>query len=291
LNNLRQIGIAATNLEAATGRLPHIFFEKGPGQPNYGSDRGPFVMLLNYIDETNRADQFDKKYSTFAVQHAEPILTTPVVFRCPTSSQTTLTNLSDRFGGADVGGHNSMTCDYACNTGYVAHIDNGIPFRRFPGPVQFDILGISKSYSTRNVTDGASNTLLCFESSFGEIRYTNGLVGDVNLNGIGKFKLKVNDSHIYESAGIGSSKAYLYSWAGLRAGSIVVYDSAGGIGSIKSGSLFFRTINVENSDGSNVFSLHPQICGVVRVDGSTEMLSENIDPLVMVSLATAHNSD
>ena len=169
-DNLRQIGLASIHYEETNRVLPHMQFDGIPEDPDYGFDAGPFVLLMPWLEMGSSFSRLASDQSVFAVQNKEFIEHTPTIFQCPSSSIAQLTNIGDRFGGTSIDGKNSSTCDYAGNAGYVVDIHQGVQFHRFPGPFEFNIPNVSRAYSSADLTDGLSNTILCWESSFGKIR-------------------------------------------------------------------------------------------------------------------------
>jgi prepilin-type N-terminal cleavage/methylation domain-containing protein len=59
-NNLRNNCLAALNFESANGVLPGRFFNDFTESPNYKYDRGPFVQILPFLENSNKASGFAK---------------------------------------------------------------------------------------------------------------------------------------------------------------------------------------------------------------------------------------
>ena len=57
-NQLRQIGLAVLNYEAAHQALPGTWFDRPLDAPSPPLDRGLFVQLLPYLEQTNLSDNF-----------------------------------------------------------------------------------------------------------------------------------------------------------------------------------------------------------------------------------------
>src|SRR5438552_3031016 len=64
-NNLKQIGLAAHNYESANGYLPPNHGTVVVSGVTYSNDASPQALLLPYIEQANKYNQFDFNYRTW----------------------------------------------------------------------------------------------------------------------------------------------------------------------------------------------------------------------------------
>ena len=83
----------------------------------------------------------------------------------------------------------------------------------------------------------------------------------------------------------GSTKAYLYCWAGMRSGTVQAYSEYNVIGSPRSDSRYHRTINVANDVGQP-FSRHTGGVNVVFADGSLRFISSDTSALIIFAMVS-----
>ncbi len=279
-NHLRQLGLATQNYESTTQFLPGPWFNAPPDSPQYNSDRGLFVQLLAYIEETNRDDQFRAASTTFDPANAA-LLSEPIgLMWCPSASSdpVLLTEIASTFSGPAVPGLSAVTCDYTGNGGYIPSVPTDPALTDGPIGAQIPGSGIPKESMART-SDGLSNTLLFWESIGSAIITGSGTVElDVNGAANSSFVLSIYGppAVAYPSSGAASSKSYLYSWAGIRLGNM--RESSG------------RVVNVGNAAGQPC-SRHPGGANAVLVDGSVRFLPRDLSPDVGFALASSRGQE
>ena len=278
-NHLRQWTIAALAYESAFEYLPGPWFNAPPDQPSYKKDRGLFVQMLPYIEQSNADDQF-KNTSTFDPSNGPNLINETRLFSCPSAAgPSMLTNIAERFSSSSTAGLNSTTSDYVGNGGYV--VPNGSPpptnLNLLDGPIGVQIAGLTTPTRLSQITDGLSSTFLFWDSLGSVIAFPVGgsdLELETNGNALGSFTLVADASKglVYSSVGQASSKSYVHSWAGVRIGNIV---SIGG-----------QTMNASNTLGEP-YSRHRAGCNFAFADGSVRALHESTDQQFMFALASS----
>ncbi len=228
-NHLHQLGIAAQSYESAWQFLPGPWFNAPPDSAAYRSDRGLFVQLLPYIEETGRDEQIRTAPTTFDIANVG-VLAVPIgLLSCPSADRepVLLTDIATLFSGPSVTALDAVTCDYTGNGGYNPTIPTNPALADGPIGAQIPGSGIPKETMART-SDGLSNTLLFWESiGTAIIPGSGGLELDVNGGAKSSFVLSLYGppAVAYRSTGVASTKSYVHSWAGLRLGNI--RESAG----------------------------------------------------------------
>ncbi len=279
-DNLRQLGLATQQYESTCEHLPGPWFNAPPDSSQYHEDRGLFVPLLPFIEETNRNEEICAAPTTFDAVNS-PVLSEPVgLLSCPSASgaPVRLTEIASLFSGPGVPGNTAVTCDYIGNGGYIPSIPTNPALTDGPIGAQIPQSGIPRENMAR-ISDGLSNTLLFWESIGGAIINTGGAPEfDVNDAAESSFVFSIYGPPVvmYPSVGVASSKSYLHSWAGLRIGNL--WESSG------------RVVNVGNTAGQPC-SRHPGGANAVLVDGSIRFLARNLSPEVGFALASARGRE
>ena len=279
-NHLRHWAMGAHSYETAFEYLPGPWFNAPPDQPEYAQDRGLFVNLLPYIEESNLYNALRATPSTFDVANQANLPIDLKLFSCPSGpGPTRLTDIAERFSLAATMGLDATTSDYVGNGGY--KLPAGSPILPNPnvtdGPIGVQIRGIARPTRVTDIHDGLSNTFMLWESLGNSVVYPGaGPSGEleINANALGSFALVVDAAQglVYNSIGQPSTKSYVNSWAGLRLGNIADFNG--------------QTINVGNTSGEP-FSRHPAGCNFAFADESVRMINESTSRDIMFGLASA----
>jgi len=278
-NNLRQIALATLDYEGTRRRLPGPWFNAPMDTPDYRCDRGLFIQLLPFIEQSSLSYQMTSAPTTFDLTNANELSAQLSLLHCPSAdAPRALTDMARLFSSPSLPGLNSVTCDYIGNGGY---FPAGAGSDRIPnpnhvdGPIGVQIDGTAASaIRLAQVSDGLSNTFLYWESLGAKRILPNGLELDVDQTAVQSFVLFVQPFSriVYVSTGQPSTKSYFHSWAGLRIGTVYAHGG--------------KVVNRSNESG-DPFSRHPAGCNAVRVDGSVHFVSDAINPEVMFSLVSA----
>ena len=277
-NHLRQLGLATQSFESTFEFLPGPWFNAPPDSAVYASDRGLFVQLLPYFEQSNLYDHLRGKVTTFDPANTLYLSDRLNLLSCPSASDpVVLTEIATLFSEVGVPGHSAVTCDYIGNGGYIPAVPTNPALTDGPIGVQIPGSWIPRETMSRT-SDGLTNTLLFWESIGSVIIPSWGQELDVNNDAKTSFILSVYGppSVAYASNTVASSKSYFYSWAGLRLGNL--QESNGCV------------INVGNCAGEPC-SRHPAGANAVLVDGSTRLLSRDIAPEIAFALASARGRE
>ncbi len=150
-NNLKQIGLATHNFADSNGHLPPPKLDN----TTFSALGSTFVVLLPYLEESNRFDQYDMAKSADDPTNL-PITGEPIsVYLCP-SMQLPRT-IPERACGEKLGPGSYMISSRT-EYGKYAHLDGA-----------FDNPSSNHAYSLdyRQITDGTSKTLLVGENDYG----------------------------------------------------------------------------------------------------------------------------
>ena len=280
-NHLRQLGLATVNYESTFEYLPGPWFNALPDSAEYTSDRGLFVQLLPYVEESNLYDQLRSAPTTFDLANQNVLAEHLAILSCPSSAANPalLTDIAGLFSGPSIGRLNSVTCDYIGNGGYTPSSPVDPALTDGSVGVQISNSGIPKEQTAR-ILDGLSNTLFIWES-IGSVIIVSGSGNvelDVNTQAAASFTLGIYGapSLSFPSNGIASTKSYIHSWAGLRLGNI---RDVGG-----------RCVNVGNQIGEPC-ARHPGGAYSVLLDGSIRHLPRDLDPQIAFGLASARGRE
>lgn len=283
LNRIRQIALASSNYQSANRHQPCPWFNDTIASGNYREDKGLFVQILPFLEASSRYSLFQRGIPSVSLANAAGFHDCPTILRCPSVPiDAILTNVADRYSGPSVEALNISTCDFAGNLGFWETSTSSMK-----GMFQIDVGPQRQSKQSTVVADGLSNTIYFWESSGDALLLSTGVRKEFDTGVEDRFL--INSGGMGESTGIASTKTYVYSWAGMRVGTVSVYDDVGGQGTLGNG-LFHRTLNVTNSRLSPR-SLHPRLCGIALGDVSTRMLSDAIDASIVVALTTASGSE
>lgn len=282
-NNLTQICLASLVREAALKDLPGAYFNHRPDEVGYSSDIGLFVTLADYLEQSPISSQSSLGKTTFESIRFDGIEEGFPVLRCPSAySRSLLTLAARRFSGTGDSLLNIGTADYSGNGG-ARYAPDLVKF----GAVRARIKGLTQRRRLSDITDGSSNTILFWESCGDRFRQPKSLKDlDFDSNVQDSFSLIVSTTPnlLITSNGAASTKSYLFSWAGIRTGTLMPYDLNGDFRNPLLGFSPLRTINVAN-DLNQPFSRHSGLCNFGFVDGHVEAISDSIDAIVALRLA------
>ena len=269
-SNLRQLVVAALNLETVARHLPGSFMNAHPESVDYRSDRGLFITLLPYADGLELYSRFDLAVPTNSQNNKSLLRAVPSYLQCPSASEReVLHDMSGHFSGPIVPELNGIACDYMGNGGC---LDNGtIEF----GVIRARVGKLTRERRFSEITDGSSHTLLFWESVGGYLRrFGSGTKASIDRDcqSTIEFSLDSSDRNLLRSRTQASSKSYMFSWSGFRTGMMQAYKG--------------RVANVSNEYGG-LFSSHVAIVPCCLSDGCIRLLSDSIDANVAIALATA----
>ncbi len=281
-NNLRQLGLAAMGFENSHGYLPGPWFNAPPDSPEYHADRGLFVQLLDFTEESSRSAVFRLVHTTHDLKNVPMLVDPAQELHCPSASgpPAVLTEIASVFSGPAVPGLRTATCDYIGNGGYAPIHDIRKNPSLYDGPIGVQISRSSLPKETpARIHDGLSNTLLFWES-IGNTRILDGGHSEVEINSFAKERFGVlavgPPIVLLRSFGAPSTKSYHHSWGGLRIGNMREVEG--------------RVINIGNTNGEPC-SRHPSGASAVLADCSTRMLSRDIAPEIANALASSRGVD
>ena len=274
LNNFRNLAIGAQSFEAAHRHLPGPVLNAHPSSGMYYSDMGLFVGMLPFMEQQSLYGRFNTNVPSNAIPNKQLIAQRPSILKCPSSGESEMMHdMAGYFSGPAVAGLDAPSCDYVGN--------HGVFFKNqtdaIPGSIRVRIGTIVKEHKISEIVDGTSNTLIFWES-----------IGDSLYQGVFKTKADLNCPDSFRYMVIGSQrfnmysntkasyKSYMFAWSGFRCGSI---DSSA-----------VRLINFSNDIGQP-YSSHISVLPIARIDGSTDLLSQAIDPTVLIGLATSSGAE
>ncbi len=275
-NHLRQLTLASQNYESSHRHLPGPWFNAPMDTAAYTQDRGLFVSILPFVEQTNLANEIKAAPTTFARANNESLSIVLELLQCPSAEgPAILTNIAEFFSGPPINGLMSVTCDYTGNGGYKPN--EPVHYRATEGPIGVQIPGFpdGSKIGLAKISDGLSNTVMFWESMGGKL-VSNGAELDIDQYAPMTTFLTVSATVGFINEGQAANKSYWLSWAGLRLGNVKDHNG--------------QSINVTNSLGEP-FSRHPQGCNTARVDGSVHFVSELVDPHVLFALASAAGSE
>jgi prepilin-type processing-associated H-X9-DG protein len=287
-NRLKNLSLAAINLESAERHLPGAFFDHHPDESEYIADRGLFVSMLPYMEETSLFNRFDQAVPSSSPNNRQVLLLRPALLACPSTGESArLSNMAAKFSGTSVPDLTGMACDYVGNDG--AYIDRKPSF----GAVRVRVGGLVRERRLREITDGLSNTLLFWESAGDKLHFADRRkAADMDTEATANFGFMIdaeNRRTLYSNTQA-STKSYLYAWTGLRIGGMAGYDTSGQISFPSEGRTGLRVVNIANDIGQP-FSMHAGGCNFSHVDGSVKFISQSVTELVLMSKATASAGD
>ncbi len=285
-SHLRNLGLAALQVEALGRHLPGPYFNAHPATPEYDYDMGLFVSLLPYLEDGKFYDRFDRSVPTNAPENRNVLLTCPSILQCPsTSDSARLIGLAPRFSDVADPTVSGVACDYVGNDG--TYLSGKPEF----GTIRLRIQGLVKERRMKEITDGASQTLLFWESTGDRLKLPGvDFLVDMNRHAPTSFLFHVDSvvRHSLISATQASSKSYLYAWTGFRIGVVVPYDANGGVAAEPSAVV--RAINVANDLGQP-FSSHVGKLPCGFADGSVLCQSSAMEPTVLMAQSTASGAE
>jgi len=290
-NNLKQLGVAALNVESASRRLPpSVFLSLGmppgtngqPGFPYPGVVHSWVVALLPHMEQQAVSDAYDRTLPWMSSPAVVPgtadnqaVIRTPLPsLVCPSSPGGGDRTVSGTFSFvASFPYQRLAVTDYATNSsinpgsitffGYPAGTQQSAlqgamrPTARGAGVAAGLVAGVSVQEATRiaDITDGTSATLLVCESA-GRPTFTIGRSAQTSR--------QLNDG------GWGHHEND-YALDGAIAGTATAPGNC--------------VINCHNDN--ETFAFHPGVAGHVFANGSVRFLADSITPQVYAALITA----
>ncbi|MDC0284087.1 DUF1559 domain-containing protein [Mariniblastus sp.] len=240
MNNVRQLGIALHNFESAFKTFPPAFTD---GHSWTG-------IVLDYIEQTNVADLYDRNYPWHHAKNQDAIATVVPMFLCP-SNPNGRPFYHDKIGNGKI----SAVMDYAAITGVAS-----VVYRAgYAQPVSSSKGGLSggKGTQIRDIRDGLSNTLMITEDAGRPVHHVSTGFGPDNLR-VGGGNLSVFNARV-RGAG----------WAD-NVNTIPVHGfSADGL-------TCPGPVAVNATNNNEAFSFHPGMAIGLYCDGSVSGVHESI---------------
>ena len=252
-NNLKQIGLAALNYEAAFGAMPPR------RNMTAGNRRGWGPTILPYVEQESLQGRyrFDKDF--YAPENAANIAVSLPLFLCPSGTGprmiTVVQNGVTSHGAAgDYFGPNSFSSSKYGNPA-------------LSGNVQITAMDdIIRRRRLADITDGLSCTMLVTEQA-------------------GRAAFYILGRPQASNAGLSQAQSW-GPWASYQVFQVEVF---GADGITKDGPGGPCTINCNNSQG--VYSFHPAGAEAAFVDGSVHFLSESLDANILIALVTINGGE
>ncbi|MDP1561337.1 MAG: DUF1559 domain-containing protein [Pirellulaceae bacterium] len=273
MNHCRQFAIANQNYAGIHQKFPRVWSNARWDSPDYTADRGLFVVLLPYLEMESLYHEFDVSTYAHSPVNQAARAKVPSFYQCPSGlGLAELQNVSERFDGTGIAGNLSRTMDYTGAGG----VDAGLL------PSNARTSSGATGARLAEIRDGLSNTILGWESS-GD-RFYRTVPGDTGPILIATDFPGMRGICIAETYGVycttkpASVNAFLFSWAGWGAGTIMGYSPDGAL--IHPNQPGVQTINKSNVSNAP-FSQHPGGVHVWMGDGSTRFVSEEIDSQVL----------
>ena len=253
MNNVRQIGLALLNYEAAMGSLPAGYQKNGSW----------LTQILPHLEQKNLYDIYDFNKPWGHADNATAISTRVPTFVCPsTPNPERLDKLPS--------GRLAACSDYCAIGGvsikfYLAGYADLIGSRA--GAMQW-----KKRVELRDVRDGLSNTLVVAEDAGRPIHYVWGGIGPDNVNNGGP-NINVVNGRVDGAA-----------WASWQ-NFIAVHG-------FTNDGLYVPGPNVINCTNNNeVYGFHPGVVVGLFLDGSVRAISESTDPQTFANMITRNGND
>lgn len=240
MNNVRQLGLALHNFESAYKTFPPAFTD---GHCWTG-------IILDYMEQTDVADLYDRDYSWNHAKNQDAISTVVPTFLCP-SNPNGRPFYHDKIGNGKI----SAVMDYAAITGVAA-----VVYREgYAEPVKQSKGALSggKGTQIRDIRDGLSNTIMITEDAGRPVHHLSTGIGPDHLR-VGGGNLSVSRARV-RGAG----------WAD-RANAIPVHGfSADGL-------TCPGPIAINATNNNEAFSFHPGMAIGLFCDGSVSGVHEAI---------------
>jgi prepilin-type N-terminal cleavage/methylation domain-containing protein/prepilin-type processing-associated H-X9-DG protein len=265
LNNLKQMGLAILNYESARNYYPrgrwnlnptdtskHAVADRSAGKSN---DASWAVVVLPYAEEQNIASQYDLKKEWFHTDNRPPVSYPLTIFVCPSVPELSRVDVNFTSAAKPAAG------DYGCINGVGTGVWNAHPeLGPYPsvasgGEDNPHVIGVLTKAMLRSpcrakdITDGASKTVMITEDAGRPDPYTDGHPG--NVSGL----------LIPLSTGAG--------WADPDSGFTMNSDPA-----------------INHLNDSEIYSFHSGGAHFCFADGSTRYISSSVDAVVVVALVT-----
>ena len=178
MNNVRQLGIALHNFESAFKTFPPAFTD---GHSWTG-------IILDYVEQTNVADLYDRDYPWHHPKNQDAISTVVPTFLCP-SNPNGRPFYHDKIGNGKI----SAVMDYAAITGVAPVVYSA----GYAEPVSSRKGGLSAGKGTqiRDIRDGLSNTIMITEDAGRPVHHVSSGFGPDNLR-VGGGNLSVFNARV-----------------------------------------------------------------------------------------------
>ena len=277
MNQMRQLSLALHNYESALQHFPPSRLEPDDNPIPSGITANPgaetafqswTTLILPYIEQSNLGDNFDFGEAWFGPGNSQIIQTQLELFKCPASPTRDGTDPYHVIGAAagDYGTINEVRPKvYTDVLGVVAP----------PEEARLGVLSKLQRNKINSITDGLSNTFMLAESAgHPEVWVKGNRMTDAEFETFldnGEDKVVRHNGQLVPTEGVG--------WADPDCGFSINGAIANGLD--KHGPLMINAINI-----SEVYGFHAGGATFATADGSTQFVSETIDPRAFAERCT-----
>lgn len=262
-NNLKEIGLAALNVENATGALP--FLSMRPYSSGTTTN-GWMVKLLPALEQVELFDHYNPDLDWYDSANEEVGATRLKIFECPTSmiAQRVVSGQGNGSPWPTTATYRGATTDYVASGGLCGGM---VPAYAPSGTdtLNCGAMALNQGWRISDIPDGASNTLLVYEMSGRSQTWRGGVVDETH----GKHSGNLNTCGVWTAPNYSGYRSFTYD--GLT--------QPGPCG-----------INCSNYTGA-MFSFHPDGINTTFVDGSVHFLRQATDVYVLVALITRKGNE
>lgn len=247
-NNLRQLGIALHNHIDARGGLP-------PCRSTKPVQRGSFIDLLPYIEQSNVHEQYDFS-KPFTDPDNNAVVLLPIsIFQCPSSAEPAERQVQLATGPTVA---QLIPDRYGAPTDYYVRVDQ--EFTNSQGVAAVPAMESNRITPIRKITDGLSHTIGSDEISGRPQKYIRAV----------------------RQEGLSTTQPGWAAWSALNALRVVGYSADGTVEGSATEGQFECIVNCSNDQGT--YSFHPGGAHVLLLDSSVQFVAEDVQVDLMMAL-------
>jgi prepilin-type N-terminal cleavage/methylation domain-containing protein len=269
-NNLKQIGLALHNYAETHSAFPQetYYAQRSDGVQYYSCW---VSQLLPFFDQGALQNKYNYNYSFFADENRSIVETKLTLFECPSTpggvQMTPEFRVRNGLPFTVLTNRGAISADYAATRG-VHPTTYGI-YAPTAGATNESVMGGGGGTSRfRDITDGASNTLLVHESAG-------------RSKSLKRVLVSGQPQIVSANPDTGGWSSY---WSGCNSGWMYGFDDEGKEGQ---GPRFLNASNFK----ANPYSFHAGIVQACFADGSVRNINENMNILVFISLCTMRGGE